>query len=177
MASGQTLDKFTTNPSIRTSRHLGLTAGVNKTSPVPTDFAAGLSTATELPNDRSQEESDLHLDQLTEVAILVLSALVLVCSFSALLVCCRGPRPALLVHFRSLRVCDLLMAVFGMSKMGLVHKASKLQINFFTADSLFQAASIASCLALVALHGTVSLQLAQPNRYSKVHCCFIIKVF
>ncbi|RUS77023.1 hypothetical protein EGW08_015203, partial [Elysia chlorotica] len=140
---------------------------------------------TELPNSTSSTQQgiaaygcsngldqiweSLQLDLATEICILALSALVLVCSCSALLVCCRRrSQPALLAHFRSLRVCDLLIAVYGASKLALVHNACRLMLNFFTADSLLQTASLASCLSLVAAHGTLSLQLIQPTRYSKL---------
>ncbi|GFS24114.1 hypothetical protein ElyMa_001655700 [Elysia marginata] len=159
----QVLKKSATNASNQSSPCFP-----NHTSPISQDREVGYCNFSHWP-DESSEDLHLELDKAAEVVIVALSALVLVCSTSALVVCCRRSRPAaLLIHFRSLRVCDLLVAVFSGSKMALMHNARKLQVNFFVADCFYQTASAASCLTLLALHGTIGLQLARPGRFSEL---------
>ncbi|GFN88834.1 rhodopsin-like [Plakobranchus ocellatus] len=132
------------------------------------DFSTPNSTGqnTTLPDGNSVLE-ELDLEQTLLDSILAFSILVMICSIVALLAC-RQPSPALLMHFRTLRVCDLFTAIFGASKMALVHHAREFQINFFLPDSLFFSSAFASCLTLIALHATVCLQRVRPKRFSKI---------
>ncbi|CAG5126722.1 unnamed protein product [Candidula unifasciata] len=140
-----------------------------------TNSSLPLHTETILGTHMNDAASRHHINAMFKGSSIALTlsfcVLVSLCSTSVLLAThwMNSYRSVTFVFLRSLYVSDILMSIYGTSKMTMLLFIEQLNINFFLPESLFFTASLASTMSLIFINLDCYLKLARPLQYKQVN--------